>query len=97
MILTAVELAEVAKTALSDTEAKYGKMRPVSDEALLGWASYAIPKLEEMLAREYEAHATHPDFLMVSDEEQEQLHADTNEEVVRVLVDSLVAQVWKLS
>ena len=96
-MLSAPELAEVARTAISDTEAKYGKMRPVSDEAIQGWARYAIPKLEEMIAREYEAHATHPDFLMVSEEEQEQLHADTNEEIIRVLVDSLVAQVWKLS
>jgi hypothetical protein len=91
------ELVEVARTALVDAEAKYGKMRPVSDEALLGWAKLAKPKLDELIAREFEAHATHPDFMMVSDEEQEELHLDMNTQVVSLLVDGLVARVWNIS
>lgn len=97
MLLTQQELAEVARTAISNTEAKYGKLREVPDEALLTWASLALPKYEQMLESEFEAHSTHPDFLMVSDDEQEQLHYDTHEQVVSLLVDGLVARVWQLS
>ena len=91
------ELAEVARTALINAEAKYGKMRPVSDEVLMQWAELAHPKLEELLAQEFEAHATHPDFLMPDSELMEELHMDVNTQVVSLLVDGLVARVWQLS
>jgi hypothetical protein len=97
MLLTQQELAEIARTAIENTEAKYGKLRTVPDEALLAWASTALPKYEQMLEQEFEAHATHPDFLLVSDDTQEQLHYDTHEQVVSLLVDGLVARVWQLS
>ena len=91
------ELAQVARTALVDAEAKYGALRSVSDETLLEWAKLAKPKLDEMLEQEFEAHATHPDFLMPDSELMEELHIDVNTQVVSLLVDGLVARVWQLS
>ena len=47
--------------------------------------------------QEFEAHATHPDFLMPDSELMEELHIDVNTQVVSLLVDGLVARVWQLS
>lgn len=94
-MLTAQELAEAGRTAISDYEAKYGSLRPVSDKTLLAWAEYAKPKLDEMIAQAFEAYATHPDFLTA--EEQEATHLDINSEAVEVLVDGLVARMVILS
>jgi hypothetical protein len=94
-MLTTQELAEVARTGISDYESKYGTLRPVSDKTLLAWADYAKPKLEQMIAQAFEAYATHPDFLTA--DEQEATHQDINAEAVEVLVDGLVARMVTLS
>ena len=89
------ELAEVARTAITDYESKYGELRPVSDKTLEEWASYAKPKLDELIAQQFEVYATHPDFLTAEQQEQEQL--DINTEAVSVLVDGLITQIVKIS
>lgn len=95
-MLTAVELAEVARTAIVSHEDRWGKLRPVSDEVLKQWAhKYGVPKLEELLAKEYEVYATHPDFMPM--EYQEQLHQDVRDEVVTVLVEGLIARLEELT
>lgn len=95
-MLTAVELAEVARTAIVSHEDRWGKLRPVSDEVLEQWAhKYGVPKLEAILANEYEVYATHPDFLSM--EEQEQQHLDTRDEVVTILVEGLIARLEELT
>jgi hypothetical protein len=95
VMLTAQELAEVARNSISQYEDKYGSLRPVKDETLLAWASYALPSLEQMISQAFEAYATHPDFLTA--EEQEATHLDINSEAVEVLVDGLVARMVSLS
>jgi len=89
------ELAEAARTAITDYESKYGELRPVSDNTLEEWAKYAKPKLDEMIAQQFEVYATHPDFLTA--DQQEQAHLDINTEAVSVLVDGLITQIVKIS
>jgi len=89
------ELAEAARTAITDYESKYGELRPVSDNTLKGWAKYAKPKLDEIIAQQFEVYATHLDFLTA--DQQEQAHQDINTEAVSVLIDGLVTQLVKIS
>ena len=94
-MLTAQELAEAGRTAISQYENKYGSLRPVKDETLLAWANYALPSLKQMISQAFEAYATHPDFLTA--DEQEATHLDINSEAVEVLLDGLVARMVTLS
>ena len=92
MLTETRELVEVAELAISQTEDKFGKYPfRVSEDKLHAWAkSYGMRRFEELLDKEFQAHATHPDFLMVSDTEQEELHLDTNSEVIKQVIDELI-------
>ena len=95
-MLSAPELAEVARTAITAHEDRWGKLRPVSDQVLVAWAhKYGVPKLDELLAKEYEVYATHPDFY--TSDQQEQLQQDTREQVVSILIEGLLARIEELT
>lgn len=90
-MLNTQELVEAARTAITTTEAQFGKLPSVSDEVLERWAEhYAHAEAERLLNQQFEAHATHEDFLTY--EQQEELHLKANSDVWELVIDQLLTK-----
>lgn len=90
-MLNTHELVEVTRTAITEAEDRYGKLPSVSDEVLTQWVdTYALKRAEALIEQQFEAFATHEDFL--TSEQQEDLHLKANTDAYSLVVDEVITR-----
>jgi len=89
------ELVEATRTAITQAEDRYGKLPSVRDEVLTQWAeTYASRRAEELIEQQFEAYATHEDFL--TSEQQEDLHLKANTDGYELVIDELITRLFNI-
>ena len=89
------ELVEVTRTAITEAEDRWGKLPSVSDEVLSQWVdTYALKRAEALIEQQFEAFATHEDFL--TSEQAEDLHQQTNADAYSLVVDEVITRLFAI-
>ena len=89
------ELVEATRTAITEAEDRYGKLPSVSDDVLAQWAeTYASKRAETLIEQQFEAFATHEDFL--TSEQAEELHLKTNADAYSLVIDEVITRLFAI-